>query len=67
MELIDALKIIEEHLQPNIAIGMWMLPDGKLMCSAAIGEIDFYADSTEKLVIAVEAIKTLSQFPSSNE
>ena len=67
MELIDALKTIEEHLQPNIAIGLWMLPDGKLMCSAALGKVDFYANSTEKLAIAVEAIKTLSQFPLSNE
>ena len=63
MELIDALKTIEAHLQPNMAIGMWMLPDGKLMCSAALGKIDFYADSPEKLAIAAEAIKTLSQYP----
>lgn len=67
MNLIDALKTIEDHLRPGMTIECWMLDNGHMMRKVSFNDGDAFAATNGEWEAAIKANMVLSQMPTTVE
>ena len=61
MELIDALKVIEDQLRPGTGIGVWMMDDRKIIRQVARRDSNsFFTGTVEEWAADIEDAKASS-------
>lgn len=63
MNLLDALRTIEDHIRPGMTVECWMLGNGQMMRRVMFNDGETYASNVVEFETAILAIKSIAHMP----